>query len=237
MSKKMIAAHRGASAYVHENTLEAFRLAVEMGADMIELDVRQTADMQVVVFHDASIDNISIDSLTYDKMQSIAQRFGFSVPTLEETIKRFAQDISFDIELKDRSCAQKVLDMMSNYKALFHKTYYIVTSFDRDLIRSIHRKDSGVLTGMLFSEHESDELHSLMNESEQMCVHTDYLCLHRNLVSEEVLRKSHLPIIIWTVDNKDEIKRLLLQENIFGVITNTPDVGVKVRNEIDAESA
>ena len=54
-----IFAHRGASGYAPENTLEAFALAMEMGADGIELDVQLTKDGEVVVIHDEVIDRVS----------------------------------------------------------------------------------------------------------------------------------------------------------------------------------
>ena len=50
-----VIAHRGASAVARENTLEAFRLAAELGADWVELDARRTADGHVVVHHDAEL--------------------------------------------------------------------------------------------------------------------------------------------------------------------------------------
>ncbi len=236
MYKKMIAAHRGASAYIHENTLESFTLALEMDADMIELDVRTTLDMEHVVFHDASIDNIAVDSLTYAQMQVVANRLGFYIPTLDETIKRFAPYISFDIELKENGYAQQILETILRYKGLFKRTYYIITSFDRDMIQSIHLNNQDIATGMLFSENEHDELYRCMNDPVQLCKQTDYLCLHWRLVEEDILQNTPLPIIVWTVDDKDKIKRLLLQPNISAIVTNTPDVGVKVRNEIEADA-
>ena len=59
MKKVKIFAHRGASAYAPENTLEAFRLAMEQGADGIELDVQLTKDGELVVIHDETIDRVS----------------------------------------------------------------------------------------------------------------------------------------------------------------------------------
>ena len=59
MKKVKIFAHRGASAYAPENTLEAFRLAMEQGADGIEIDVQLTKDNELVVIHDETVDRVS----------------------------------------------------------------------------------------------------------------------------------------------------------------------------------
>ena len=57
--KSKVWAHRGASAYAPENTLEAFRLGAEQGADGVELDVQLSKDGQLVVIHDETIDRVS----------------------------------------------------------------------------------------------------------------------------------------------------------------------------------
>ena len=65
-------AHRGASAYAPQNTLEAFRLAVEMGADGVELDVHLSADGEAVVCHNETIDATSGASLTSASLRAMA---------------------------------------------------------------------------------------------------------------------------------------------------------------------
>ena len=70
-----VAAHRGASASHPENTMEAFRAAIEMGVDQIETDVRRTSDGVLVCFHDAVTKNKTdlrgqhIETMTWDEVQ------------------------------------------------------------------------------------------------------------------------------------------------------------------------
>ena len=71
--KTKVWAHRGASGYAPENTLDAFRKAVEMGADGIELDVQMTKDGELVVIHDETIDRVSngkgwVKDYTYEEL-------------------------------------------------------------------------------------------------------------------------------------------------------------------------
>ena len=70
--KTQVWAHRGASAYAPENTLEAFRLAAEMGADGVELDVQLSRDGELVVAHDETIDRVS-NGTGYIKDYTLAQ--------------------------------------------------------------------------------------------------------------------------------------------------------------------
>lgn len=83
--KTKVWAHRGASGYAPENTLDAFRKAVEMGADGIELDVQMTKDGELVVIHDETIDRVSngkgwVKDYTYEELKKF--NFNCRLPRL-----------------------------------------------------------------------------------------------------------------------------------------------------------
>ena len=104
--------HRGASGYAPENTMEAFALAVEMGAYGIELDVQMSADGKLVVCHDERIDRTSngsgaIAALSYEKLAQYNYHAGFSaetfyrLPLLEEVLELLKPTaLHLNIELK-----------------------------------------------------------------------------------------------------------------------------------------
>jgi glycerophosphoryl diester phosphodiesterase len=105
-------AHRGASGYAPENTMEAFSLAIDQGADVIELDVHLTRDDEVVVLHDARVDRTTngrgdVAALTAAEVASLDAGSWFGepwrsarIPTLREVLTRFAGQAWIDIELK-----------------------------------------------------------------------------------------------------------------------------------------
>jgi glycerophosphoryl diester phosphodiesterase len=108
----LVVAHRGASAYAPENTVEGFDAACALGADAIELDVHLTRDGEVVVMHDDRVDRTTdgagaIATKTWSEIQTLdagawfGERFrGARVPTLADVLGRFAQRVLIDIELK-----------------------------------------------------------------------------------------------------------------------------------------
>ena len=79
----MVAAHRGVAAGAAENTIEAFTNAIDIGADMIEFDVRMTRDGELIAFHDARVNGIAVGSLTRDDIESAV---GVRPPLLTEVL-------------------------------------------------------------------------------------------------------------------------------------------------------
>ena len=129
MNKVKILAHRGASAYAPENTLEAFRLAMEQGADGIELDVQMTKDGELVVIHDETIDRVSngngaVRDYTLEELKqfSVSNHFeqypDVKIPTLREVLELVKPGtMEINIELKTGiywypQIEQKVLELV-----------------------------------------------------------------------------------------------------------------------------
>ena len=102
MNDTKVIAHRGASALAeHENTLEAFQIAIALRADMVEFDVRRTSDNVLIAYHDPAIDGKRICDLTYNRINDIARQEGYRVPTLVEVLDMCKGKIHLDIELKE----------------------------------------------------------------------------------------------------------------------------------------
>jgi glycerophosphoryl diester phosphodiesterase len=113
LKKPTIFAHRGSSAYAPENTLAAFKLAVEQHADGIELDAKLSADGQVVVMHDETVDRTTdgtgwISKLTLAELKRLDAGFKFDpayqsekIPTLAEVFEAVGNQIFINVELKN----------------------------------------------------------------------------------------------------------------------------------------
>jgi len=112
-AQPMVIAHRGASAYTPENTLAAFELAIELGTDALELDLRQTKDSVLVVLHDADVDRTTsgsgnVQNFTFDELQQLDagswydERFSHEkIPSLQEVIDLLDDTTLIIIELKE----------------------------------------------------------------------------------------------------------------------------------------
>lgn len=128
-----IIAHRGASAYTPENTLTAFAKAIELGANMIELDVRQTKDGHLIVIHDATVDRTTngkgrVGDLTIDEIRALDAGSWFSdkfknekIPLLEEVLIFIPDSIELLIEIKENTKSSpniedNVIELIRKYK-------------------------------------------------------------------------------------------------------------------------
>ena len=119
----MVAAHRGVAAGAAENTIEAFTNAIDIGADMIEFDVRMTRDGELIAFHDARVNGIAVGSLTRDDIESAV---GVRPPLLTDVLHACAGRIKLDVELKEDGY---VPDVMATLKAITDPGEFVVTSF------------------------------------------------------------------------------------------------------------
>ena len=128
-------AHRGASSYAPENTMEAFHLGIRMGANGIETDVQRTKDGILVLFHDDTILRMTgkpgkIQDYTYDELLTMpVSNYGLSgrIPRLEEFLEAFAHlDLQFAIEFKEAFTEQQTIDLLDRFQ-MQEKT--VLTSF------------------------------------------------------------------------------------------------------------
>src|SRR3990170_7761080 len=117
-ARPLIFAHRGASAYAPENTLAAFRLALDQGADGIELDAKLSADGEIVVIHDQTVDRTTprkgrVDQLTLSELRKLDAGSwkgdvfsGEKIPALAEVFSAVGGKLKINVELTNYSSPQ-----------------------------------------------------------------------------------------------------------------------------------
>jgi glycerophosphoryl diester phosphodiesterase len=132
-----IVAHRGASHEAPENTLAAFAKAIEIGADMIEFDVRRAPDGRLVISHDP------------------VRRPASKLPTLEETLRLTKGRIQLDVELKEHGCEQDAISLLLQY---FPLSDFCITSFLAPSLLATRAIHPGIRTGLIFAVWDKNVL-------------------------------------------------------------------------------
>ncbi len=221
-----VIAHRGASRAFPENTLAAFRGALEMGADMVELDVRRTADGRLVIHHDAHLpDGRAICGLTSAELPSdipdlvaAIEACGSMVVNIE--VKNSSKDPDFDPE---RMVAADVAALVRE-RSLYDQI--LVSSFDVGSITRVREVDNRVPTAWLTTiVPEPAAVVASLVEAGHRALHPYDALVDAGLV--DACHAAGIDVNVWTVDDPERM-RVLADMGVDGICTNVPDVALRV---------
>lgn len=225
-------AHRGASRIAPENTLAAFKEAIEIGVDAVELDLQGTADEQVVVIHDASLDRTTDQSgqIKETSLETIKQadagtwfdpKFaGESVPTLAEALVSIADNAIALLEIKDVSITKSVVRIVQNMDMVEQS---VIISFHSSAIQTVRSLEPRLPTGYIIGSKENIEPIQLCQQLGLLG--SSLLNVDHRLVTEDFIyeiRRRGITLWCWTVDDIDRMREL--QElGIQGITSNRPE--------------
>ena len=223
MTPKIIA-HRGASADAPENTLAAFQLALDQGADGIELDVMLSKDRQLVVIHDDLVDRTTngtgrVQDLTLAELRALDAGQGEKIPTLDEVLTRFGGKLLINIELKNYSTIfdSLPLDVAALIQDHGVTDSILISSFNPINFPRFHRRLPDIPIGMLtFPGKARFFAYGLF--------HYDALHPYFKDVDEALVQRTHArgrEINVWTVDEAADIRHLA-KIGVDSLITNRP---------------
>jgi len=231
----LIIAHRGAPFLARENTLGSFKQAISLGADMIEFDVRRTKDEVLIAFHDRSIQGKPIKRLTYKEVSQIAQDRGFGIPTVKEVLKCTKGKIRLDVELKEEGYEEEIIALLSKY---FRKDQFLITSFNDSSLKRIKDNNPNIKVGLILGKFKPPlwvRISEVFPMKRSKKSKADFLVAHWKLLRVGFLeraRRSHKPVIVWTVNDEEMIWKLLRDKRIYAVITDKPDLAVSLQKRL-----
>jgi len=217
----IIIAHRGASEYEPENTFSSFDKAIELGADMMEFDVRLSLDNKLVVVHDPRVNRTTdgkgkVRDKTARELLALDAGGGNKIPLVEEIFKRYAGKIKFVIELKDYNTEEPILELIEQYGII--DDVYIV-SFSKRILKKIKILEPDITTGLI------KVLPTNIAKDCKYCG-ADVIAVLRYFINKKLVektRKDNLLLFAWTVN--DPVQCVQFRKmGIVGVVTNKPDV-------------
>jgi glycerophosphoryl diester phosphodiesterase len=232
----LIIAHRGFSDLAPENTMAAFRKAAAAGADMIELDVRESSDHRFVVIHDKRIHRTTLQrgevrSYTAAELRRMDNGSWFGPNFSHERILRLGEALQltkngmlFNIEVKTdvksdvAEVAEALLAEVAKDKCM-HQV--IFTSFNHKIIKAINHLDADVATGILFNP-----LKNFRRSPAQLIAHAHaqaFICSKYQINADVVadVHRSGYKIFVYGITTLRDIKRML-KLSVDGLIANDP---------------
>jgi glycerophosphoryl diester phosphodiesterase len=241
LPQPVLFAHRGASAHAPENTLEAFRLAFKQGAEAIELDVKLSADGQVIVIHDSTLDRTTngegrVASFDLSDLRALDAGVRFSeafrgarIPTLEEVFEILGKTGFVNIELTNYftpndALVEKVCELVRRHNL---QNQVLFSSFFISNLKKAARLIPEVPRGLL-------AMAGWMGVWARSFgfMFGDYQALHThktNASPQQVLRAHRLRrrIHVWTANTAEEVLRFK-EWGVDGIITADPQMAVRV---------
>jgi len=225
-SAPLVIAHRGASGERPENTLSAYELAIDQGADMIEIDLHRTADGETVITHDADLAGLGgrgeIARTTVAEIRSLDAGGGEVVPTLDEVLDRFGSRIPFNLELK-RGRRALYADLVGvsleavERRGLLERTLF--SSFDDPVLAELRAQSARARLALLVSPRSARRAFARARAFGAEAINP-----WRTQATPELIAEAHaegLAVHVYTVDAEPELRRLI-DAGVDGIFTNFP---------------
>ncbi len=232
--RTLVFGHRGASAYAPMNTLPAFELAADQGADGIELDVWLSADRHLVVIHDATVDHTTggsgcvyhktlADLKALDASHRLEPYKGARIPTLDEVFQAVGQRLYINVEVKaDRNMLpgteQAVADSIRSFGL---ESRVIVSSFSSEILKTFRAIAPEVPIGFLYSEETRSNDWELIQTVPHEARHPRQTMIDASVMVD--IKRDGYRVNTWTVNDPARAAELR-SLGVDAIITDKPDV-------------
>jgi glycerophosphoryl diester phosphodiesterase len=237
----LVIAHRGFSGGAPENTLAAFKKAIDLGVDMIELDVLLSKDGQIVVIHDDTLNRTTngkgrVTDYTLDELKQLdagswfgTQFSGEKIPTLKEVLELTRGKMFLNIELKKGELGQyTMMDLTDRSLQEVEKTgmlnQVIFASFDPSAIDRIIGKNPKIPVALIYNQSWTFPQEVTGGRS------ISVLSCSGKVLTQTNISKAHqrgMKVIAWTLNTEEHIQHFL-NMGVDGIVTDYPDRLIKI---------
>ena len=239
-----VIAHRGVRGSYPENTLSAFQAAIDIRAEMVELDISTSKDGIPVTVHDRTVDRTTdfegdVQSFSLEELKRMEVGAWFSeefrgeeFPTLKNSLELMKDKIAVNIEIKTEAVSDEteggVVDKaLQVVKDLDMTSSVIFSSFDYRVMEQLNVLDPKMAKALLYEASQSAEL--LPSELVQKYKVDIFNCSYKQLSKEWIndLQKHKIPYFVYTV-NEPELMRELIEKGVSGIFTDFPKELIRI---------
>lgn len=220
-----IIAHRGVhdNVTIPENSLKAFERSLDLNYP-IELDVQLTKDNVLIVFHDFTLTRMTkqtgyVQDMKYDDLKDLKLLDTMEkIPTFREVLSIIKGKVLLDIEIKNTNRVKETCDIL--LKELEGYNNFIIKSFNPKIVKYIKKSRPNVEVGLLITDKTNNFIYDRLLTSNLVFkyVKPDFIAISKDLISNKKFSKLDIPILIWTITNKEEITN----NNLIYICNNLP---------------
>ncbi len=219
--------HRGARAYIAENTLASFKHAIELGVDAIEFDVMLCGSGELIVFHDHRVDYLSngtglVENLSLKYLKSLDVGGGNKIPTLEEALNFIDRNIPINIEIKGNNTVNELARILSDFidnKGWKASDFYI-SSFNQQYLLKIKKQFPEIRIGVLLVGIPL-YLAKIGNTLNAYSINLSLSFINKDIVDDA--HKRGLKVFVYTVNNVEDIE-MMKEMGVDGIFSDSPDL-------------
>jgi glycerophosphoryl diester phosphodiesterase len=218
--------HRGAKGYEPENTLISFQKALDMQVDGIELDVHLSADSEIMVIHDETINRTTngkgfVNKLSLRELKAFRIDDKHEIPTLKEVFDLVNQGCFINIELKSYDTTEKVVSLIEKYVAKKGWKYdrFLISSFDWNALQQVAFLNDKIPIGVL-AETNLDLAQAFAKFIQAKSIHPHFHLLTKENTAQ--IQEKGLQVFPWTINEIEDIQKIKAF-NVNGIITDFPN--------------
>lgn len=218
--------HRGAKGYEPENTFVSFQKALDLQVDGIELDVHLSADKELIVIHDETIDRTTngkgfVNKLSLQELKAFQIDGKHQIPILHEVFDLVNQDCFINIELKSYEATDKVVSLIEKYAAKKGWKYdrFLVSSFDWSALQQVAFLNDEIPIGVL-TETDLDLALAFAKFIQAKSIHPHFHLLTKENTAK--MQEKGLQVYPWTINELEDIQKIKTF-NVNGIITDFPN--------------
>lgn len=226
LSKPLVIGHRGAMGHETENTLASVQKALDLGVDMIEIDVFMIDSGEIVVFHDERVERLTngggkIEEYNIVDLKALVLNGNHRIPMLQEVLRLVDNNAVLNIELKGSNTADRVNFIIERYVQRQEWTLdkFVISSFNWEELRSFRNYNQEIALAVL-TEGNPLEAIPIAEELGAVAINPNYLQLNEENV--EAIHQAGFKVYTWTVNKPEDIQRMK-KIGVDGIFSDYPE--------------
>lgn len=226
MNQPLIIGHRGAMGHETENTLASIQKAIDLGVDMIEIDVFNVKSGETVVFHDATLERLTnaggnIEDWNYFLLQKVILDGGHRIPKLQDVLRLIDHKVKLNIELKGSGTTDRVNFIINYYikEKGWKLDDFIISSFKWDELKAMRALNPDIPIAILTGEDPVEAI-PIAKELKAEAINPNFEML--NAENNLEIQEAGFKIYVWTVNEPEDIIAMK-RFGVDGIITNYPE--------------
>jgi len=225
-NRPLVIGHRGAMGHETENTLASVQKAMDLGVDMIEIDIFRIESGEIVVFHDERVERLTngggrIEEYNIVDLKRLILDGNHGIPMLQDVLKLIDNKVRLNIELKGVNTSDRVNFIIENYVAKSDWTLdnFLISSFNWEELRVMRKFNQDIAIAVLTEDNPLEAI-PIAKELNAEAINPDFTTLTRENVNE--IKQAGFKIYTWTVNEPNDITQMK-RMGVDGIFTNYPE--------------